>query len=253
MSKFNYNSITVDIIEKTAIISINRPEKLNSMNKEVKLELIDILNKFELDDSIKVIIITGSGNKAFIVGDDISEFKNRKKDDFKLLQDLTSKIENYKKPVIAAINGYALGGGYELALACDFRISSKNSKFGFPEINLGLIPGAGGTQRLPRLIGKSKAKQLILTGKLIDSNLALQIGLIDEITEPSELMDKCIELAEILTKKSSLALEFGKKAINYSTDFNIQENMEKELDMVWKLKNTEESKKLVNEFLKKNK
>ena len=251
MDKYDYNSIKVRLIENIILITINRPAKLNSLNKEVKNELIDILNRIENSKDIKVIIITGAGNKSFIAGDDISEFENREKVDFELLQNLNSKIENFKRPIIAAINGYALGGGCELALACDFRIASETAKFGFPEINLGLIPGAGGTQRLPRLIGISKAKKMILTGKLIDAKDALNWGLIDKITKQDELIEECLKMAKILAEKPILALEFGKKALNYFIDTNIKNKLEKELDLVWTLKNTPESKKLVENFLNK--
>ncbi|MHA1231605.1 MAG: enoyl-CoA hydratase/isomerase family protein, partial [Candidatus Helarchaeota archaeon] len=203
----------------------------------------------EDDTSIGALVLTGKGDKSFIAGDDIAEFETRKKDDFRILQNLTIKIEEYKKPIIASINGYALGGGCEIAISCDFRIASENAKFGFPEIKLGLIPGAGGTQRLPKLIGLSKAKQLIFTGELIDSKEALRIGLIDIITKQSELRKYSLEFAHKLSKFSPLALQLAKKAINSSSYVNLKNGLDMELDYVWDLKNSEISKKLVRDFL----
>ncbi len=250
MMKFEeYKNIFVEIEDRVALVIVNRPEKLNALNELTKLELLDVLNKLEDDTSIGALVLTGKGDKSFIAGDDIAEFETRKKDDFRILQNLTIKIEEYKKPIIASINGYALGGGCEIAISCDFRIASENAKFGFPEIKLGLIPGAGGTQRLPKLIGLSKAKQLIFTGELIDSKEALKIGLIDIITKQPELRKYSLEFAHKLSEFSPLALQLAKKAINSSSYVNLKNGLDMELDYVWDLKNSEISKKLVRDFL----
>ncbi|MHA1648637.1 MAG: enoyl-CoA hydratase/isomerase family protein [Candidatus Helarchaeota archaeon] len=251
MNSENYTSIIVKIIDNIALITINRPDKLNALNKIVKTELMDVLERLEHDPNVKVIILTGAGEKAFIAGDDISEFLHRTKADFELLQCLTLKIERLKKPVIASINGYALGGGLEVALACDFRIASENSKFGFPEINLGLIPGAGGTQRLPKLIDPAKALELLMTGNFISATTAKEIGLINHISKSQELQEFTLNFAKKIAEKSALALEFAKKAVNYASQADIESGLKQELDFVWKLKNTPESEQKIKAFLKK--
>ncbi|MBD3230895.1 MAG: hypothetical protein GF329_22140 [Candidatus Lokiarchaeota archaeon] len=250
MSEKN-NLILLEFEDSITIIIINRPQKLNALNKAVKLELIRILDQIKENNEIKAIILTGAGKKSFIAGDDIGEFDDRKKEDFLLLQDLTLKIENLNKPIIASINGFALGGGAEIALACDFRIASENARFGFPEIKLGLIPGSGGTQRLPRLIGISRAKKLILFGEMIDSKTALNYGLVDEVVKYEELKEITIKLAKKLTNKSILAIKSAKESINYAINLNLENGLKKELDMVWELKNSDESKKRVHDFLSK--
>jgi enoyl-CoA hydratase len=217
----------------------------------VKAELSLVLEELDEDPEVDVIILTGAGEKSFVAGDDITEFPSRTRSDFRPFQELTLKIEALKKPVIAAINGYALGGGVEIALACDFRIASDASKFGFPEINLGLIPGAGGTQRLPRIIGKSKAFELIATGDSIDASTAKEIGLIDKLVVPEELMEETLKFAKKLTEKSQPAIQCAKKAVNQSTSNSVPDGLRKELDLIWQLKNTDESKKRVEKFLKK--
>jgi enoyl-CoA hydratase len=247
-----YETLLLQIEERIATITINRPTKLNALNKQVKRELTNVLNTLAQDDQVAILLITGAGEKSFIAGDDIAEFNDRTKDDFKPFQEITLQIENLRKPVIAVINGYALGGGTELALACDFRIASTNAKFGLPEITLGIIPGAGGTQRLPKVIGKSKALELIMTGEMIDASTALALGLIDKLVLPAELMPSAISFAKKLLQQSRLAIECAKEAVNYSTTHSVEVGLEKELELLWKLKNTPESKQKVEAFLKKN-
>ncbi|MHA1267156.1 MAG: enoyl-CoA hydratase/isomerase family protein [Candidatus Helarchaeota archaeon] len=249
----SYQTLILQIEDKIATITINRPEKLNALNACLKSELLAVLDKIEKDPTIKVIILKGAGEKAFIAGDDISEFPTRSKDDFRPLQEITLKIENFKKPVIAVINGYALGDGCEIALACDLRIASTSAKFGFPEITLGIIPGAGGTQRLPRVIGYAKAFELIATGDLIDAKTAKEIGLINEVIEPEELSSVSLELAKKLAEKSGAALQAIKEALSFSKSHSIVEGLEKELDLVYYLKNTPLSKQLVAAFLHRRK
>ncbi len=224
MSLMNYTTLLIEFVEKIAIITINRPKKLNALNETVKAELKDALDNLEQDDQVDVIVITGAGEKAFIAGDDIAEFPTRTKDGFKPFQAITLQIENLKKPVIAAINGYALGGGTELALACDIRIASDNAKFGLPEITLGIIPGGGGTQRLPKIIGKAKALELIMTGDFIDAKTAKDIGLINRLVLPAELMERTIEFAKKLISKSQVAIRCAKEAVMHSTKLPIESN-----------------------------
>ncbi|MHA1784733.1 MAG: enoyl-CoA hydratase/isomerase family protein [Candidatus Helarchaeota archaeon] len=246
-----YKTIITKKEENIAFLTINRPDKLNALNETVKTEINSALDDFENDDDVKIIMISGSGEKAFIAGDDISEFESRSKSDFEVLQNLTTRISNLKKITIASIQGYALGGGLEIALACDFRIATINSKFGFPEINLGLIPGAGGTQRLPRLIGETKSLELILTGDLIDSKKALEIGLINSMVENDALMEESLKLAKKISEKNLQALQVAKESIRYHVETDMKSCLQKELDLLWKLVNTDESRKRVKEFLKK--
>ncbi|MHA1145315.1 MAG: enoyl-CoA hydratase/isomerase family protein [Candidatus Helarchaeota archaeon] len=247
-----YKHVILKKDEDLGYITVNRPEKMNAFNKLVKQEFLDALDCLEHDDKIRVIIISGAGEKSFIAGDDVEEFATRSKEDFRPLQEITNKIENSKKPVIAAINGYALGGGAELALACDFRIATENSSFGFPEINLGIIPAAGGTQRLPRLIGKARALEMIMTGDFIDASKAEKIGLINKMVPRSKLNEETTKLARKLAKKSPHALKLAKKAINNSVMKGINEGLNLELDFIHELKETEQSKDLVENFLRKN-
>ena len=246
-----YKTIITKKEENIAFLTINRPDKLNALNETVKTEINSALDDFENDDDVKIIMISGSGEKAFIAGDDISEFESRSKSDFEVLQNLTTRISNLKKITIASIQGYALGGGLEIALACDFRIATINSKFGFPEINLGLIPGAGGTQRLPRLIGETKSLELILTGDLIDSKKALEIGLINSMVENDALMEESLKLAKKISEKNLQALQVAKESIRYHVENDMKSCLQKELNLLWKLVNTDESRKRVKEFLKK--
>ena len=251
MNKMTYETILVKIENRIGIVTINRPNKLNALNRQVKSELADVLAKLDKDAQVDIIVLTGAGDKSFIAGDDIAEFPGRTQNDFLPFQKLTLQIEALKKPVIAAINGYALGGGCEIALACDFRIASTSSKLGLPEINLGIIPGAGGTQRLPKLIGKSKALELIMTGEPIDATAAKQIGLVDKLVAPQELLEETLKFARKLLEKSQLSIQAAKRAVNYSTEHSIKAGLKEELMLLWQLKNTDESKKRVEKFLKK--
>jgi enoyl-CoA hydratase len=214
-----YNNILVEENNGTTTITINRPNKLNALNMETIKELHEAFKDEEDDDDTKVIIITGSGEKAFVAGADISEFA-----DFDIEEgaELAAKgqtmlfdfIENLSKPVIAAVNGFALGGGLELAMACHFRIASENAKMGLPEVSLGVIPGYGGTQRLPQLIGKGRAMELIMTASMIDANQALNYGLVNHVTTQEELLPLCEKVANKISNNSSVAISGAIKAIN---------------------------------------
>ena len=177
----NYKNLLLDINEHIALLTLNRPDKLNALNHETLLELQQAFNRLKDDENIFVVIITGSGEKAFVAGADISEINKLNMLDGKVFaefgQSVFSMIEKFDKPVIAAVNGFALGGGCELALSCHIRLASENAKFGQPEVNLGIIPGYGGTQRLTRLINSGRAAEMILTADMIDANEALRIGL----------------------------------------------------------------------------
>ena len=200
-------------------ITVNRPSKLNALNKATIEELHQAFWAAGGDEDVKVIILTGSGEKAFVAGADISEFSNYSSEEGKALaaegqEKLFNYIANFPKPVIAAINGFALGGGLELALAAHFRIASENAKMGLPEVSLGVIPGYGGTQRLPQLVGKGRAMEMIMTAGMIDANQALQYNLVNHVTSQEDLLDFAEELAGKMMKNSLVAIKSAIKAVN---------------------------------------
>ena len=203
-------------------VTINRPDKLNALNKSVFDDLDNLMDVVYTDESIKVVVITGSGEKAFAAGADIAEFASFNKEQAielsKRGQAVFLKIENAPKPVIAAVNGFALGGGCELAMACHFRICSSNARFGQPEINLGLIPGYGGTQRMTQIVGKAKSMELHLTGNMIDAQEALRTGLVNQVTETDSLMEKTLDIARTISTKSPLAMSKIISCINAEKD-----------------------------------
>ena len=213
-----YNTLFTNLENGIFLITINRPDKLNALNKTVFEELDKVMDTVYSDDSVRGVIITGSGPKAFVAGADIAEVLDISDDDAEYLstngQRIFFKIENSPKPVIAAINGFALGGGCELAMACHFRIASETARFGQPEVNLGLIPGYGGTQRLTMLVGKGKAMELILTGNMIGADEARQLGLVNHVTAPGDLLEKTKEILSLILTKSPVAVAKAIKAIN---------------------------------------
>ena len=226
-----YENLLTEKKESIFIITINRPDKLNALNKSTIREIGEAVNAAEKDADVRVIILTGSGNKAFVAGADISEFSNfSEAEGAQLAQDghdVFNSIEKCSKPVIAAINGFALGGGCELAMACHMRIAASNAKFGQPEVKLGLIPGYGGTQRLPQLIGKTKAMELLMTADMLNADDALQLGLVNYVTPPESLLEKCYEIAGKIAAQAPLALAgiirsvndfYAKKADGYKTE-----------------------------------
>ena len=199
-------------------ITINRPDKLNALNKYVFTDLNTALNEIESNAEIKSVIITGAGAKAFVAGADIAEFGGLNKADAMVLakrgQDIFARIENSAKPIVAAVNGFALGGGCELAMSCHFRVAAENAKFGQPEVNLGLIPGYGGTQRLVQLIGKGKAMELLMSAHMIDANEAKQLGLVNYVTTAETLLEHTKKILEIINSKAPLAVAGCIKAAN---------------------------------------
>ncbi len=214
-----FENILVDNSNGITTITINRPSKLNALNRVTIQELHDAFENLEGDKKTKVIIITGSGEKAFVAGADISEFADYSIEEGSNLAAQGQKIlfdyiENFNKPVIAAVNGFALGGGLELAMACHFRVASDNAKMGLPEVSLGVIPGYGGTQRLPQLVGKGRAMELIMTAGMIDANQALNYGLVNHVTPQEELLSLAEKIASKIMRNSSVAISAGIKAIN---------------------------------------
>lgn len=217
-----YQTLLIENNQGVLMVTINRPDKLNALNKAVFDELDQVMDTVYQDASIKTVIITGSGEKAFVAGADIAEFASFTKEAAIALskrgQAVFMKIENAPKPVIAAVNGFALGGGCELAMACHFRICSSNARFGQPEINLGLIPGYGGTQRLTQLVGKAKSMELHMTGNMIDAQEAYRLGLVNQVTDTDSLMAKTLELATIISTKAPLALSKIINCINATSN-----------------------------------
>jgi enoyl-CoA hydratase len=217
-----YETLSTEIAGDIYIITINRQEKLNALNQTVIREIGEAVQEVYDNVLIRAAIITGSGNKAFAAGADISGFSGLGKNEGVALAkqglDVFFKIENAPKPIVAAVNGFALGGGCELAMACHFRLCSENAQFGQPEINLGLIPGYGGTQRLTRLIGKGPAMEAILTGRLIPALLALQYGLVNYITTPEELINKTKSILAQITAKAPLAITKSIQAVNAAVE-----------------------------------
>lgn len=252
-----YENILSETKDGIAQITINRPSKLNALNKATIEELNKAFVVAEGDDEVKVIILTGSGEKAFVAGADISEFSNYSEaegeqlaaEGQKLLFDF---IANFSKPVIAAVNGFALGGGLELAMAAHFRIASDNAKMGLPEVSLGLIPGYGGTQRLPQLVGKGRAMEMIMTAGMIDANQALQYNLVNHVTTPEELLPFAEKLAGKIMKNSLVAISAAIKAINSNYEKGVN-GYEVEIKEFGHSFGTEDFKEGTSAFLKKRK
>jgi len=220
-----YSNLLYEKAEGIAKITLNRPDKLNALNSAVYKELYDAFEAAENDAEVRVVVLTGSGERAFAAGSDVAEMQNMGPQEIQKFMATIRKtsdfIYNLTKPVIAAIHGYTLGGGCELAMCCDLRIASEKAKFGQPEINLGLIPGASGTQRLPRLIGAAKAKEMIFIGEQIDAAAALNLGLVNKVVPPDKLMDEAMEWAKKLAAKSGPVLAMAKTAINTGLDTDL--------------------------------
>lgn len=251
-----YTSLLTTIENNILIITINRPDKLNALNKTVLDELHAAVDEVYLKPEIKSAIITGAGIKAFVAGADISEFVGLSKEQGMAMakkgQDLFFKIENCPKPVVAAVNGFALGGGCELAMACHFRIASENAKFGQPEVNLGLIPGYGGTQRLVQLIGKGRALELLMSGNMIDAHDAKDYGLVNHITGTDNLMEQTKMILNVINAKAPLAVAACIKAANAVYD-ETKNGFEVEVEEFGKCFVTEDMKEGVAAFLEKRK
>ena len=253
----NYENITVDSQENVATVTINRPTKLNALNKATIGELHHAFNILELNSDIRVIILTGSGEKAFVAGADISEFADFSIEEGAHLAEqgqelLFDFVEKLKTPVIAAVNGFALGGGLELAMSCHFRVASDNAKMGLPEVSLGVIPGYGGTQRLPQLIGKGRAMEMIMTAGMIAADEAHRIGLVNHVVPQPELIDFCNGIAQKIMKNSPMAIGQAIKAVNANYKDGVN-GFETEIKAFGKCFGTEDFKEGTTAFLEKRK
>lgn len=252
----SYQTLLTNLENGIFTVTINRPEKLNALSKDVFKDLEKLLQEITENPEIKSVIITGSGNKAFVAGADITEFDGLSIEEGKNLarngQNIFFKIEQSTKPIVACINGFALGGGCELAMACHFRIASENAKFGQPEVNLGLIPGYGGTQRLTQLIGKGRAIELLISGQMIDAATALQYGLVNYVVPQEELMNKAIGILNTINTKAPIAVSACISAANAAWDESTN-GYEVEIEQFGKCIGTNDMVEGTSAFLEKRK
>ena len=229
--------VTTSKTDGICTVKINRPDKLNAMNMDVAKELVTVFENLGRDDSVKVIILTGEGDKAFSAGADIEYMSKISPDESeeyaKLGQLVTATVENVKQPTIAAVNGFALGGGCELAMSCDIRIAANTAKMGQPEVTIGIPPGWGGTQRLMRIVGIAKAKELVYTGKMIKADEAREIGLVNQVVELSTLMEETMNLAKTIASNSAIAVRMSKAAINRGRNADLDTGLGIEL-LAWR-------------------
>ncbi|MGH7657624.1 MAG: enoyl-CoA hydratase/isomerase family protein [Gemmatimonadales bacterium] len=247
------------LIEKhgaIAVVTLNRPEKRNALNGALRCRLLGVLNELRSDDPVRVLVVTGAGDKAFVAGADIGEFEGRTAvDQFRVMREpsVFDAIEAFPKPVIAMINGFALGGGCELAMACDIRIAAESARLGQPEVNLGIIPGGGGTQRLPRLVGLGNAYRLLYTGDLIDATEARRIGLVDEVVPAAQLRDHVMQLAGLIATKGPIALQLIKEAVRASIRSPLDEGLRQETTLFGIAFASEDKAEGVKAFMEKRK
>ncbi|PWN05669.1 enoyl-CoA hydratase/isomerase family protein [Rhodohalobacter mucosus] len=255
MTPGHYETLLLDIDQDgIALLTVNRPDKLNALNSTVLSELESTVTRIREDDDVKLVILTGAGEKAFVAGADIKELNTLNSESGEELsrrgQEVFAGFENLGKPVIALVNGYALGGGAELAMACHMRIATDNAVFGLPEVGLGLIPGYGGTQRLPALIGKSKAMELILTGGQVKAGEAMSLGLVNGVYSTEQALDEAKKLASKILKNGPVAVEKAIEAVNSS---DRPDGFEKEAALFGELCDTEDFKEGTSAFLDKRK
>ncbi len=252
-----YNNLLVEKEGAVTTIAINRPKALNALNTEVLAELIDAFQALAKDSETRVVILTGAGEKSFVAGADITYMKDLnplEAREFAILgQGLTSLIENLPQPVIAAVNGFALGGGCELAMSCDIRVAAENAKFGQPEVGLGVVPGFGGTQRLARLVSKGKAKELLFTADVLGAQEALEIGLADRVVPAAELKSFCLNMAQKIVSKGPVAIRLCKVAVNKGLEMDLTNALSYEAEVFSLCFATEDQKEGMNAFVEKRK
>lgn len=252
-----YDNLKLEVTEPIALLVVNRPQVLNALNKATLEELKKALLELGDDPRVKVLIITGEGEKAFVAGADISEMADmdaKQALEFSRLgHEAMRMVEEFPWPVIAAVNGYALGGGLELALACDIILASENARLGFPEVTLGICPGFGGTQRLARLIGKAKAKELIFTGEMVDARKAFELGIVNKVCPQGELLKEAKELALKIAKNGPLAVKVAKRLINEGLEGGLRRGEDLEVEAWAILFSTQDQKEGMKAFLEKRK
>lgn len=252
-----YENIIFEVREGIATIVFNRPKALNALNSDLLDEFSDALDSIAADESIRVLVLSGSGEKAFVAGADIKELASRNPLSGKLFarkgQLVISKLQDLAIPVIAAVNGFALGGGSEIALASDFIYASETASFGLPEITLGIIPGFGGTQRLPRLIGMNRAKELIYTGKMLPAQEAFAVGMVNKVVPPDQLMEEVLKTARNIAAKGKTSLRAAKQAVNNGMNVDLASGLNIEVDAFALCMTSEDSKEGLNAFIEKRK
>jgi len=252
-----YENVLLEKEDRIGILSINRPKALNALNNDTLVEIDKAIDEIKADDSIDVVIVTGAGDKAFVAGADIAFMQSLTAMEGRafaaLGQAVFRKLEAMEKPSIAAVNGFALGGGCELAMSCDFRIASTSAKFGQPEVGLGITPGFGGTQRLPRLVGAGMAKQLLYTADIIDANEALRVGLVNSVVAPEELMDFVKKIAKRILSKAQVAVRLSKVAATEGMQVDIDRSMTIEADAFGLCFATTDQKEGMTAFVEKRK
>ncbi|KPK95592.1 hypothetical protein AMJ80_04685 [bacterium SM23_31] len=250
-----FENLLYDVKDRIATVTVNRPDKANALNAQTMLDIMAAFSQLKINPDVRVGILTGSGEKFFVAGADINELKELNANSGAAFsqhgQDIFSLIENLGKPVIAAVNGFALGGGCELAMACSMRIASNNAKFGQPEVGLGIIPGYGGTQRLPRLVGKGRALELILTGDMITADEAYRIGLVNKVVEQRELMPTAETIAQKIIANAPLAIKYGLEAVNHGLEVSQAEGLRLEAELFGLSCATEDMKTGMAAFLEK--
>jgi enoyl-CoA hydratase len=252
----SYETLLLERRGRVAVITINRPDKMNALNIQTRAEGAAALDELRDDAEVRVVVITGAGPKSFIAGADISEFAGRtavSQREVMLGRSLFTAVDSFPKPIIAMVNGYCFGGGCELAMACDLRVASETASFGQPEINLGIIPGGGGTQRLTRLVGETKAMELILTGDRVDAQTAFQLGLVNLVVPAADLEAKTMELANRIAEKSPVALRLAKEAVKGASRANLDEGLRREVDLFAICFSSEDKDEGVRAFLEKRK
>ncbi len=253
----NYKNILYETRDRIAYITVNRPDVLNALNWQTMTELESAFLAARDDADVGGVILTGAGEKSFVAGADIKELATQNpvgaKEFAVASQRILRLIEHFPKPVVAAVNGYCLGGGCELAMACHMRVASETARFGQPEVNLGIIPGNGGTQRLPRLVGKGRALELILTGNMIDAREAYRIGLANHVTAPEELLGKAEEILKTIFSKGPVAVKLALEAVNHGLELTLEEGVQLEANLFGLCFSTEDMKEGTRAFVEKRK
>jgi len=251
-----YETLTVEKRGRVAVLTINRPDKLNALSSQVHADGIAALDELKRDQDVRVLVITGSGPKSFIAGADISEFQGQtpiSQRDLFSGRTLFNSLDSFPKPVIAMVNGFCLGGGNELAMACDIRIASDSAKFSQPEINLGIMCGGGGTQRLSRLVGEGRAMEMVRKGDMIDAASAERYGLVNHVYPADQLEAETMKIAEKIAEKAPIALQLSKEAVKFASRSNLDEGLRREIDLFAICFSTEDKQEGVSAFLEKRK
>ncbi|MEJ2186173.1 MAG: enoyl-CoA hydratase-related protein [Gemmatimonadota bacterium] len=249
-----YETLLLEHADGVATITINRPEKRNALNATVRRELVQALDAARESNAVRVVVLTGAGARAFVAGADVREFSERSADEQRAAMEgrrVFDEIAAFPKPTLAMVNGYALGGGCELALACDLRIAGRSARFGQPEIRLGLLPGGGGTQRLPRLVGPGHAMRMILTGDMVDAQQAERIGLVDLVVDDAELPRRTMALARQIAAHSPVALRLAKEALRAASEMPLAAGLQHERELFLTAFASEDGAEGVTAFLEK--